>query len=88
MPSQSSSVPPRLPLHPTHSQFMVQPSMPHYRPGYGEFGTSVPLLVKQAILLLTAHYYERRLASDNFSETEIPFGVSVLLDSVRWRFYS
>ena len=56
--------------------------------GYGEGGSSVPLLVKQAILLLTAHYYERRLASDNFSETEIPFGVTVLLDSIRWRFYA
>ena len=56
--------------------------------GYGEDGTAVPLLVKQAVALLTAHYYERRLASDSFSEAEIPFGVTVLLDSVRWRFYT
>jgi len=56
--------------------------------GYGEASESVPLLIKQAILLLTAHYYERRLASDNFSTDEIPFGVTVLLDSIRWRFYA
>ena len=56
--------------------------------GYGVEASSVPLLVKQAILLLTAHYYERRLASDNYSTEEIPFGVTVLLDSIRWRFYA
>ena len=55
--------------------------------GYGTDSTDVPQLVKQAIMLLTAHYYERRLASDNFSTEEIPFGVTVLLDSVRWRYY-
>lgn len=56
--------------------------------GYGEAASDVPLLVKQAIMLLTAHYYERRLASDNYSTDEIPFGVTVLLDSIRWRFYA
>lgn len=56
--------------------------------GYGVEASDVPLLVKQAIMLLTAHYYERRLASDNYSTEEIPFGVTVLLDSIRWRFYA
>ena len=56
--------------------------------GYGDEASAVPLLVKQAIMLLTAHYYERRLASDNYSTEEIPFGVTVLLDSIRWRFYA
>lgn len=55
--------------------------------GYGTESADVPLLVKQAIMLLTAHYYERRLASDNYSTEEIPFGVTVLLDSIRWRYY-
>lgn len=56
--------------------------------GYGSEASDAPLLVKQAIMLLTAHYYERRLASDNYSTDEIPFGVTVLLDSIRWRFYA
>ena len=56
--------------------------------GYGSEASDAPLLVKQAIMLLTAHYYERRLASDNYSTDEIPFGATVLLDSIRWRFYA
>jgi len=56
--------------------------------GYSVDGENVPVMVKQAILLLTAHYYERRLAADALGGSEVPFGVQVLLDAVKWRFYS
>lgn len=67
------------------------PARPNYRitwwAGYGQEGARVPILARQAIMLLTAHYYERRLASDNISTATIPFGVKELLDALRWRFY-
>lgn len=55
--------------------------------GYGATAASVPSVVKSALLMLIATWYERRLAADSVAATETPFGVKVLLDSVRWGAY-
>jgi uncharacterized phiE125 gp8 family phage protein len=54
--------------------------------GYGEDGRSVPTQVKHAMLLLVAHWYDRREAVLTGSiSKEIEFGVKSMLDSCRWR---
>jgi uncharacterized phiE125 gp8 family phage protein len=55
--------------------------------GYGASGTSVPAAIRHAILMLVAHWYERRMAADSMSGNEIPYGVKSLLDSQRWGSY-
>ena len=55
--------------------------------GYGEDGTKVPKVVKSAILMLVGFWYERRLAADQASANEVPFGVHALLDSIKWGSY-
>jgi uncharacterized phiE125 gp8 family phage protein len=55
--------------------------------GYGEDGRSVPQQIRHAILMLAAHWYERRLAADNMGGNDVPFGVKSLLDSCRWGSY-
>jgi uncharacterized phiE125 gp8 family phage protein len=55
--------------------------------GYGEDGTKVPRVVKSAILMLVGFWYERRLAADQASANEVPFGVQALLDSIKWGSY-
>lgn len=56
--------------------------------GYGEDGTKVPKVVKSAILMLVASWYEKREAvlSGTISK-EIEFGVRALLDSIKWGSY-
>jgi uncharacterized phiE125 gp8 family phage protein len=55
--------------------------------GYGEDGTKVPKVVRSAILMLVAYWYERRLAADQVAATAVPFGVSSMLDSIKWGDY-
>jgi len=55
--------------------------------GYGEDGTKVPKVVRAAILMLVAYWYERRLAADQVAATAVPFGVSSMLDSIKWGDY-
>jgi hypothetical protein len=44
--------------------------------------------VKAAILMLVGQWYERRMAADSVSLSEMPFGVKALLDSVKWGSYT
>ena len=55
--------------------------------GYGASGSSVPVAIRHACLMLVGMWYERRLAADSMSAAEIPFGVKSLLDSQRWGSY-
>lgn len=55
--------------------------------GYGEDGTKVPKVVRSAILMLVAYWYERRLAADQIATNAVPFGVSSMLDSIKWGDY-
>ena len=55
--------------------------------GYGSSGSSVPVAIRHAMLMLVGMWYERRLAADSMSAAEIPFGVKSLLDSQRWGSY-
>jgi len=53
--------------------------------GYGEDGRSVPTQIRHAMLMLVAHWYDRREAGSVSREVE--FGVHSLLDSCRWGTY-
>lgn len=55
--------------------------------GISADGGSVPQRIKNAILWLVGYWYERRMAADGISMTEIPFGVKSLLDSAKWGAY-
>lgn len=55
--------------------------------GYGEDGSKLPKVVRSAILMLVAYWYERRLAADQVAATAVPFGVSSMLDSIKWGDY-
>jgi uncharacterized phiE125 gp8 family phage protein len=41
--------------------------------------------LKNAILWLVGLWYERRMAADQASLAEMPFGVKAMLDSLKWR---
>jgi uncharacterized phiE125 gp8 family phage protein len=54
--------------------------------GYGDAGIDVPAPIRQALLLLVAHWFENREPHGaNMSETEIPHMVSALLAPYRGR---
>ena len=55
--------------------------------GRGEDGGKVSQRVKAAILMLVGQWYERRMAADAASMSEMPFGVKALLDSAKWGSY-
>lgn len=55
--------------------------------GKGADGTAVPQRVRNAILWLVGYWYERRMAADAASLSEIPFGAKALLDSAKWGAY-
>lgn len=55
--------------------------------GYGASGSDVPAAIRHAILMHVAFLYERRLAADNVTAAEVPFGVKALLDSQKWGQY-
>jgi len=50
-----------------------------YTAGYGAAASSVPLKIKQAMLLLIGNWYEHREAADLTVAKQIEFGVSALL---------
>jgi uncharacterized phiE125 gp8 family phage protein len=50
-----------------------------YTAGYGA-ASACPKKYQQAVLLLAAHFYERREASSEVDLKDIPFGVAALLD--------
>jgi uncharacterized phiE125 gp8 family phage protein len=50
-------------------------------------GSGVEQRFKNAILWLVGMWYERRMAADAVSLSEIPFGVKALLDSAKWGSY-
>jgi uncharacterized phiE125 gp8 family phage protein len=54
--------------------------------GYGASGSSVPVAIRHAVLMLVAELYERRMATGQ-GVTEVPYGVKALLDSQRWGSY-
>ena len=49
--------------------------------------SSLPQRFKSAVLWLVGMWYERRMAADAVSLSEIPFGVKSLLDSAKWGAY-
>jgi uncharacterized phiE125 gp8 family phage protein len=55
--------------------------------GKGADGSGVEQRIKNAILWLVGLWYERRMAADQASLSEIPFGVKSLLDSAKWGAY-
>ena len=56
--------------------------------GYGEDGTKVPRVIRNAILLLVAHWYENRQAVLVGSiSKELEYSVNALLNSVSWGQY-
>jgi uncharacterized phiE125 gp8 family phage protein len=57
--------------------------------GYGSSGTSVPVAIRHAILMLVGHWYETRQATvaTGAVPQDVPFGVTSLLDSQRWGSY-
>ena len=56
--------------------------------GRGTDGSKVSPRVKAAMLMLIGQWYERRMAADAASMSEMPFGVKALLDSVKWGSYT
>lgn len=51
--------------------------------GYGAAAASVPAVLRTAILMIVAHWYENRETSAPGSLTEIPFGASMLIAPFR-----
>lgn len=58
-----------------------------YRAGYGDTADDVPQGVRQAILMLVAHWYENRMAAAETALAELPLGVSVLIGNERVGWY-
>lgn len=56
--------------------------------GFGPSPKDVPAKVKHGILMLIGQYYERRLATEELSSSEVPFGVRSLLDASKWGAYT
>ena len=55
--------------------------------GSGATGAAVSQRFKSAILWLVGYWYERRMAAEQASMSEIPFGVRSLLDNAKWGSY-
>lgn len=55
--------------------------------GAGPTGASVSQRFKSAVLWLVGMWYERRMAADAVTMSEIPFGVKALLDNAKWGSY-
>jgi uncharacterized phiE125 gp8 family phage protein len=57
--------------------------------GYGASGSSVPVAIRHAMLMLVAHWYENRLpvTSSGAVPQQIPLSVRALLDSMKWGSY-
>lgn len=55
--------------------------------GYSADASAVPQRVKNAILMLVAWWYERRMAADQAGLVEVPMGVKDLLGTVKWSYY-
>ena len=89
----TNSVPGRIVLKhgqswPSATLNAVNPIEVQFDTGYGAETTNVPEDIRNALLILAAHFYENRemyLVSDNrsFSVTEIPFSVKALLSPYR-----
>jgi uncharacterized phiE125 gp8 family phage protein len=56
--------------------------------GRGSDGSKVSPRVKAAMLMLIGQWYERRMAAEAASMSEMPFGVKSLLDSCKWGSYT
>lgn len=58
--------------------------------GYGPSGTDVPAPIRHAILMLVGHWYDgsrQAAVSTGAVPQDVPFGVTSLLDSMRWGQY-
>ena len=49
--------------------------------------SSLPQRFKSAVLWLVGYWYERRMAAEQATMSEIPFGVKSLLDNAKWGAY-
>lgn len=56
-----------------------------YSAGFGDVGADVPMVIRQAILQLVAHFYQARLPVSQAPLYPIPFGVMELLAPYRKR---
>lgn len=54
-----------------------------YESGYGDAGSDVPKVIKQALLLLIGHWFEHRSEVDNGNLKSIPMAVESLLNAYR-----
>lgn len=54
----------------------------HFFAGYGTAWSDIPVDLRQAVLLLAAHFYENREAAEGAGEA-MPFGVTSLLEPYR-----
>lgn len=71
---------------PTVTLFNVNPIQIIFICGYGATGASVPLPLRQAILLLIGHWYEeRQIATVGHHIAAVPFAVNSLLANYRVR---
>ena len=58
-----------------------------YRAGFGDAASDVPHTLKQAMLMLIAHWYERRESTTEARLTTLPFGFESLLSVERVSWY-
>ena len=51
--------------------------------GFGNNGASVPANIKQAVLMLVAHWYENRAAKSDIQLYDVPFAVELIISTAR-----
>ena len=56
--------------------------------GYGDTEADVPALVKSTILFLVAHFDQNRTAVDAVAFSELPLGVSKMIEAFKYSAYS
>ena len=58
-----------------------------YRAGFGDAGSDVPQSLRQAVLMLVAHWYENREAVAETKFEEVPLAVAALIGAERVGWY-
>jgi len=55
--------------------------------GYGDTSADVPQTIRQALMMLVAHWYENREGAQERALTDVPFGFNELIGIERGQFY-